>query len=357
MVARASVILGVLGIAVAAGLWPVVASAADRPQAAAVAACPSRFSLVATPHPAGGTGLIQGVALVPGTRQAWAVGGQNQNNRTIPIVDRFRNGHWSAVASPRPFRFVQLNAVTALSSSDAWAVGGDSGTGQTVVEHWDGHSWTLVPTPPINGYLAGVAAVAADDVWVVGEDFSDNAPLLEHWDGHAWSTATVFDPFPSVEILLTDVQRVPGTARLWAVGPFVSYQFAGGTWTYRQMAGFADVGSLTIPAAGDVWAVGGSGTGGITEHFTGNAWHKFFTKGVYLAQVGSVSPSDIWATWSPQLAGTPRFAHLVGGRWHLLGGVSGFAFSAALVIDHAGTGWAGGQSGASQPQLVRLCGL
>jgi hypothetical protein len=106
----------------------------------------------------------------------------------------------------------------------------------------------------------------------------------------------VFDPFPAVEVLLTGIARVPGTNRLWAVGPFVSYQFAGGTWTYKPMPGFADVTSLTVPAAGDVWAVGGSGTGGITEHFSGTAWHKFFTKGVFLSQVASVSPSDVWAT-------------------------------------------------------------
>jgi hypothetical protein len=357
MGARVSVILGAMGIAIVTALQPAAATAAGRPQPAAATTCTSRFSLVATPHPAGGTGLINGVSAIPGTGQAWAVGQQDQNNHTLPVVDRFRNSHWTAVTSPRPFQFTQLNAVSALGAKDAWAVGNASDGSATLAEHWDGHSWTVVPTPAGPGDLRGVAAVGPNDVWAVGEDFTTTAPLVEHWDGHTWSTVSVFDPFPAVEIFLTDVQRVRGTGRLWAVGPFTSYQFAGGTWTYRQMPGFADVSSLTVPAAGDAWAVGGSGTGGITEHFTGTAWHKFFTKGVYLSLVGSVSPNDIWATWSAQLAGPPRFAHLAGGRWHLLGGVPGFAFSSALAIGPAGTGWAAGQSSASQPQLVRLCGL
>jgi hypothetical protein len=355
MDARASVILGAVGVAVVAALSPALAHASTHD--AAAAACPARFGLAATPHPAGGTGGINGLSLVPGTGQAWAVGGQEQNNHTIPIADRFVNGAWHAVASPQPFPFVQLNAVSALSAADAWAVGGDTGTGQTVAEHWDGHAWTVVPTPAIDAYLAGVAAVSATDAWAVGERFSDNSPLIEHWNGHVWSTVSVFDPFPAVEILLTGVQRVPGTNRVWAIGPFVSYQLAGGMWTYRPLPGFGDVTSLTVPAAGDVWAVGGSGTGGITEHFARTAWHKFFTKGVYLAQVAAAGPGDVWTTWSPQLAGTPRFAHLAGGRWHLLGGVAGFGLASAFTLGAGGNGWAGGQSTAGQPQLVRACGL
>jgi hypothetical protein len=355
MGARAGIVIGVLGMAAVAALSPSAARAAAGPSAAA--ACPARFGLVSTPHPAGGTGNINGIGLVPGTGQAWAVGAQDQNNHTLPVVDRFRNGAWHAVASPQPFQFTRLNAVSADSAADAWAVGGDSGGTQTLAEHWDGHTWSVVPTPPVAGELFGVSAVSANDAWAVGEDFTTAGPLVEHWNGDAWSTVPAFDPFPAVEVLITDVARVPGTARLWAVGPFVSYQLADGTATFHQMPGFADVDSVTVPAPGDVWAVGGSGTGGITEHFDGTAWHKFFTRGVFLAQVAAVKRGDVWATWSPELAGTPRFAHLAGGRWHLLGGVPGFGRALAFRLRADGSGWAGGASATSQPQLVRACGL
>jgi hypothetical protein len=356
MGARAGIVIAALAMAAAAALWPAAARAASG-QGAPAAGCPARFSLVSTPHPTGGTGNINGIGLVPSSEQAWAVGAQDQNNLTLPIVDRFRNGAWHAVASPQPFQFTRLNAVSASSATDAWAVGGDSGGTHTLIEHWNGRSWSVAPAPDIDGQLFGVAALSATDAWAVGEDFTTSGPLVEHWNGHTWSTVPAFDPFPSVEVLITDVARVPGAARAWAVGPFVSYQLAHGTATFRQMPGFADVGSVTVPAARDVWAVGGSGTGGITEHFDGSAWHKFFTKGVYLAQVAAVSPGDVWATWSPQLAGTPRFAHLVGGRWHLLGGVPGFGRALAFRLRPDGSGWAGGASPSGQPQLVRACGL
>jgi hypothetical protein len=356
MHARVGIILGALCIAIVTAVSAPAASVAAVSRSAA-SACPAHWSLVHTPHPAGGTGTINGLAAIPGTSQAWAVGEQNQDNHTPPVIDRFRTGRWTAVASPRPFPFIELNAVTALSASDAWAVGDEGGGTATVAEHWNGHVWTVVPTPTLQGSLRGVTALGPDDVWAVGADFDTSAPLVEHWDGHAWSTVTVFDPFPAVALFLNDVRQVPGTNRLWAVGPFVSYRFAAGAWTYSQMPGYSAVDSLTVPAAGQAWAVGGSGTGGITEHFTGTAWHKFFTKGVYLSQVASVNPSDIWATWSTELAGTPRFAHLVAGSWHLLGGPSGFGFADALSLDHTGSGWAAGASTASQPQIVRLCGL
>lgn len=356
MHARVGIILAAMCVAVVAAVCTPAAAVAGGPPSAA-AACPAHWSLVRTPHPAGGTGTINGLAAIPGTGQAWAVGEQNQDNRTPPVIDRFRNGGWTAVASPRPFPFIELNAVTALSASDAWAVGDEGGGTAPVAEHWNGHVWTVVATPALHGSLLGVTALGPNDVWAVGANFDTSAPLVEHWNGHAWSTVTVFDPFPAVALFLTDIQRVPGTNRLWAVGPFVSYRFAAGAWTFSHMPGYSAVDSLTVPAAGQAWAVGGSGTGGITEHFTGTAWHKFFTKGVYLAQVAAVDPSDIWATWSTELAGTPRFAHLVGGRWQLLGGPSGFGFSDALSLDPTGSGWAAGASTASQPQIVRLCGL
>ena len=41
-------------------------------------------------------------------------------------------------------------AASALSRSDVWVVGDqESGNGmfETLAEHWDGHAWSVVPTP------------------------------------------------------------------------------------------------------------------------------------------------------------------------------------------------------------------
>src|SRR5438105_14960390 len=62
-------------------------------------------------------------------------------------------GSWSVVASPNEFAGAnELNAVAAISATDAWAVGfaccGSRHAGDgTLTEHWDGARWEVVPSP------------------------------------------------------------------------------------------------------------------------------------------------------------------------------------------------------------------
>src|SRR5690349_23862840 len=46
---------------------------------------------------------------------------------------------WNIIPSPSPFASVLLG-VTSFSATNAWAVGSSNGT--TLIEHWDGKSWT-----------------------------------------------------------------------------------------------------------------------------------------------------------------------------------------------------------------------
>jgi hypothetical protein len=343
-------------------LCACAAVAALQAAPSALGACTSRLHLAATPHPAGLDGYLNDVAVVPGSRQAWAVGIENRNNLSIPIADRFVNGRWQAVAVPRSGTKQRFFGVAAVSPSDAWAVGDDLATNGPFAEHWNGSAWSIVPTPAQLGSLTAVEALSSNDVWAVGEDFTTGGPLFEHWNGSAWRVFPVPNPFPSVEAPVVDVERVPGTGRLWAVGEGVSFQFAHGTWTFSPMPGFAAVDSLTIPAQRDVWAVGSSAGGGITEHFDGTRWTKFFTKGLFLGVVDSVSPNDIWATATDEQFGVPlRLAHLNAARtaWVRVGpGHPGITDVGAIALRHDGTGWlAGDDASPGQPQLAALCGL
>lgn len=330
----------------------------------ALGACTSRLHVVPTPHPAGLDGLLTDVAVVPGSRQAWAVGTENRNNLSLPFSDRFVNGGWHVVPVPHSDPKQRLFGVAAVSPSDVWAVGDDLATNAPIAEHWNGSAWRIVPTPARLGSLAAVEALSSTDVWAVGEDFTTGGPLFEHWNGSAWRVFPVPNPFPAVETSVVDVERVPGTGRLWAVGEGVAFQFAHGTWTFSQMPGFAAVDSLTIPAQRDVWAVGSSAGGGITEHFDGTRWAKFFTKGLFLGVVDSVSPHDVWATATDMRFGVPiRLVHLNASRtaWVRVGpGHPGIADVGAIALRPDGTGWLAGDTDttpAAQPQLAALCGL
>src|SRR5476651_240976 len=45
-----------------------------------------------------------------------------------------------------------LNGVAAIADNDAWAVGYASNgvANRTLIEHWDGSNWTIVPSPNAN---------------------------------------------------------------------------------------------------------------------------------------------------------------------------------------------------------------
>jgi hypothetical protein len=72
----------------------------------------------------------------------------------------------------------QLFDVTVLGPRNAWAVGYYVPTGgghtRTLVEHWNGTRWTIVPSPnPISGsdnFLKGGDAVSASNIWAVGSN-------------------------------------------------------------------------------------------------------------------------------------------------------------------------------------------
>jgi hypothetical protein len=58
-----------------------------------------------------------------------------------------------------------------------------------VIEHWDGTSWSVVPSPNpfpnVNNSLDAVAAASANDIFAFGN--SPLGPFSEHWNGTQWS--------------------------------------------------------------------------------------------------------------------------------------------------------------------------
>ena len=153
----------------------------------------------------------------------WAVG----TWFTKAFVDRTLTLHWDGtvwhrVKSPNggpPQAPNDLVSVGALASDDVWAVG-TRGL-HTLTMHWDGTAWSIVksPTPGGNANLAGVVAVATDDVWAAGGDVdrSINAgrTLIEHWDGTSWSVVESANKGPS-DNRLVGISAAAG--RMLAVG-------------------------------------------------------------------------------------------------------------------------------------------
>jgi hypothetical protein len=108
---------------------------------------------------------------------------------------------WTSVSVPPTGNNTELNGMSARTSTDAWAVGVQFGAaGQTppppVAYHWNGSAWSLTATPSlgVNAGLNAVSASSASDAWAVGftlpSGYRVRQPLYEHWNGSAWSVVS-----------------------------------------------------------------------------------------------------------------------------------------------------------------------
>lgn len=144
------------------------------------------------------TGIL---AAVDGTsaKDVWAVGSGPKGT----LIEHWNGVKWSVLPSPSPGTGVAkrnaLNGVVAISPTNAWAVGYfDSGpdnfdlTTSALIEHWNGQKWTRVPCPCASTensapMLAGITAVSKSDIWAVGN--GPKSPLIVHWNGQKWTIA------------------------------------------------------------------------------------------------------------------------------------------------------------------------
>jgi len=206
------------------------------------------WSLVPTPFMGTSGNTLLGVS-ASSSRNVWAVGtycvgsGCDQGGGSFQtLIYHYNGSRWSVVPSPNPSYENQLNAVTVISATGAWAVGNataSSMTRSTLILHFDGISWVQVVSPSANDRtsLTGIAAASATDLYAVGSvETPTQASVIEHFDGTTWSI--VSHPSPGMSNSLNAVAHVPGaalgTAQFWAVGN-VSTPSSGLTLTERDM--------------------------------------------------------------------------------------------------------------------------
>ena len=309
---------------------------------------------------------------------AWAVGATGLFTAgALPktLVEHWDGTRWSTVPSPNPSIHNGqsdtnvLNSVAAISAQNVWAVGytginGFNGSG-SLVEHWDGNSWTVVTSPngvlpSFNFYnvLLGVSGSAANDVWAVGWNGyllqpSLHRPTIQHWNGTSWSLT----PVPAIGdnaqniVVQAVTARTPGDA--WATGFYsdgpdapITHPFTlhwdGTHWnkvdaaevTLGGTVNRVNLQAVKAIAANDVWTVGnilyvddqGAGQSqAIIEHWDGTRWSVVTSPSpsataTTLTGIAAASATDIWAagtTGSPESGGArdPLLEHWDGTQW------------------------------------------
>src|SRR5204863_434264 len=148
------------------------------------------------------------------SNDVWAVGTYGDPHQ--PLVEHWNGSAWNVVPSVSvSTNHNRFNGVAAVSSTDVWAVGAyinGNDVNQTLIERWDGSAWSVVPSHNVSNYyneLVGVTALSSSDVWAVGRSFVNRFvyhTLIEHWNGNIWSI--VPSPSPGTFLRLLDVAAV-----------------------------------------------------------------------------------------------------------------------------------------------------
>jgi hypothetical protein len=326
---------------------------------------------------------------VASARDAWAVGVALPPGRPArTLVERWQGRAWRTVPSPgRPAGGSFLNAVVALSASDAWAVGlsrSPGGPARTLVLHWDGRRWAITASPnagPGDNALVSVAAASARDVWAVGYRDAQGVyrSLVEHWDGDRW-TAVRLPRLGGPGNGLNAVAAA-GSGVVWAVGgsarargpsqPLV-LRLDGRSWSSVPAPASLHSATLNGVAAWGregAWAVGATRSGGGDRAFSlqadGRNWRIVPVDlaaplSVDLNALWAAAPDDVWAVGS-SFDGRwyrPLVEHGVGARWSRVPtpGIPGHDSHLMAVAGFAGGElWAvGSASRGAGPQRVLI---
>jgi hypothetical protein len=86
------------------------------------------------------------------------------------LLEHWNGSTWSVVSHPdETLKDSQITGMAAIAGKDVWAVGyytnPVSGTSENHVEHWNGSTWSLVPSAPVPQYetLSAVAGRSSCD--------------------------------------------------------------------------------------------------------------------------------------------------------------------------------------------------
>lgn len=343
------------------------------------------WMVMPTPNPAGQTVSDIFFTGVSGTSNAdvWAVGMDQIGATRFPLIEHWNGQRWRAVRVPRPAnRQSWFNAVLALSPTNAWAVGestdpqADNSGQRTLIEHWDGTSWTIVPSPnpAVNGnsgdVLMGIDGVGPNDLWVTGWAFDEPNQaitlLFEHFDGTVWTVV----PPPAGQNQFGRAITAVASNDVWAVGDTALERTLAAHWNGRRWRivptpslqdGIAPLNSLTgVTANGpnDVWASGYEGNVNNQNfqkpymlHWDGTAWTLVLTpnlggEGSKLRATIALSANDVWAVGQTQeldgniLTFTEQFD---GTTWNVVaspspGGAAGFHVDSLSGVASPGPG-------------------
>jgi len=306
----------------------------------------SAWSIVPSPN-ASPANYVYGLACSSASN-CWAAGYFQTASVDQALMLRWNGVSWSlfdstngGAASTQQTNL--LNAATCASGNDCWAVGyyDSGGFEQSLIEHWNGLSWAILTAPNTdlsqNNYLAGAACASSTNCWAVGNYQNGSAPnqtLIEHWDGTSWSI------LPSPNTSAAQINGLFGVACLsasdcFAVGLSVNasnidqtliLRWNGNNWSIvtSPNIGANDnaLNGVTCVGGSECWAVGyylnGSIDQALIEKWDGTSWSVFSAPDTSSAQnniLTSVSCPAVSQCWAAGYYTSGTTSHTLIDQW------------------------------------------
>jgi hypothetical protein len=163
----------------------------------------SQWSIVSSQNTSASQNILYGVTCTSSS-SCWSVGYSTGNTPVGPFrtfIQQWNGVSWKIVPSPSTSEANNnfLFNVSCVSASNCRAAGysntPNAGNAQTLIEHWNGTAWTIEPTPNVdlvgNNAFFGVACASGANCWAAGYYNGANAiqTLVERWDGNSWTVS------------------------------------------------------------------------------------------------------------------------------------------------------------------------
>jgi len=307
---------------------------------------------------------------------AWAVGYHSDNfsGDSWPLTEHFNGTAWSIVSSPQP-EFSSVSSVREISPTDVWAVGTAQNqstfANQTLTMHWNGSSWTIIPSPnagTVDDELHGLAYSNSNDVWAFGYSFDTVSghylTLTEHWNGASWSIV------PSVSVTGANNFLIAGGAvnplNVWTVGyaqgngspGALAEVWNGSVWTGvpTPNIGYSIFRAFTPIGRRDSWAIGDTSNGTnlepLAERWNGSTFSVASTptvsgRNVDIWGAAAVNANDVWAVGNVESPDRTFTMNWNGASWSIVAspnrGTRSNVLDAAVTIPGTTNVWAVGK--------------
>jgi len=192
----------------------------------------------------------------------------------------------------------EVTVARAASANDVWAFATFDAA------HWNGHTWSVVRTPPMA--VSDAIVFGPDDVWA----FSDDGGIMRY-NGRSWSE------LPGSGGLVSGGEL--SATSVWAGGGTTIAHWNGRSWKRTSVAnlipGSAPVSAVYAASADDVYAITGTTLPGQSArllHWNGRTWAKAGTIPVGVLGPRAITGDGRGGIWVDSLSA--GIMHYSGGR-------------------------------------------